>query len=308
MKLSRRQPAVPVVWWRGPVAQLGARFHGMEEVVGSNPTRSTKSFQIQLAKCLEAPALVFLSQAHRCASTRVVKTVRRFLLVITVLAVFPGLCSAQGCWQTTKQQVRNDGTTMWRDVRHLPHAMIEPHNLEWEVPVAAATGVLIGTGDTRVANKVKHSPGLNDNSDTASTAVAAAMLGGPGIAYLAGCRGQHSRAVRPELSALTAAGFAFATGEVIKVATFRQRPYVPDSTGKFWDGNTSFPSGHTIAAWAAASSLAHSYPRKRWLRWGAYGAAAAVGVLRITANQHFPSDVVVGGTLGYLIGSGLAHR
>ena len=26
----------------GPVAQLGARFHGMEEVVGSNPTRSTK--------------------------------------------------------------------------------------------------------------------------------------------------------------------------------------------------------------------------------------------------------------------------
>jgi hypothetical protein len=23
---------------------LGARFHGMEEVVGSNPTRSTKSF------------------------------------------------------------------------------------------------------------------------------------------------------------------------------------------------------------------------------------------------------------------------
>jgi hypothetical protein len=30
----------------GPVAQLGARFHGMEEVVGSNPTRST-SFPLQ---------------------------------------------------------------------------------------------------------------------------------------------------------------------------------------------------------------------------------------------------------------------
>ena len=27
---------------RGPVAQLGARFHGMEEVVSSNLTRSTK--------------------------------------------------------------------------------------------------------------------------------------------------------------------------------------------------------------------------------------------------------------------------
>jgi hypothetical protein len=30
---------------RGPVAQLGARFHGMEEVVGSIPTRSTNPFE-----------------------------------------------------------------------------------------------------------------------------------------------------------------------------------------------------------------------------------------------------------------------
>jgi hypothetical protein len=27
----------------GPVAQLGARFHGMEEVIGSIPIRSTKA-------------------------------------------------------------------------------------------------------------------------------------------------------------------------------------------------------------------------------------------------------------------------
>src|SRR5579871_1813687 len=30
------------LYLRGPVAQLGARFHGMEEVDGSNPSRSTK--------------------------------------------------------------------------------------------------------------------------------------------------------------------------------------------------------------------------------------------------------------------------
>ena len=29
----------------GPVAQLGARFHGMEEVIGSIPIRSTNYFQ-----------------------------------------------------------------------------------------------------------------------------------------------------------------------------------------------------------------------------------------------------------------------
>jgi hypothetical protein len=32
----------------GPVAQLGARFHGMEEVVGSIPTRSTIFNNLQI--------------------------------------------------------------------------------------------------------------------------------------------------------------------------------------------------------------------------------------------------------------------
>ena len=31
----------------GPVAQLGARFHGMEEVIGSIPIRSTNHFNIE---------------------------------------------------------------------------------------------------------------------------------------------------------------------------------------------------------------------------------------------------------------------
>ena len=45
----------------GPVAQLGARFHGMEEVIGSIPIRSTNYF-----KHLEGPPfrdfVAFLSQ------------------------------------------------------------------------------------------------------------------------------------------------------------------------------------------------------------------------------------------------------
>ncbi len=39
----------------GPVAQLGARFHGMEEVVGSIPTRSTKIFSAKLNYLGPAP-------------------------------------------------------------------------------------------------------------------------------------------------------------------------------------------------------------------------------------------------------------
>jgi hypothetical protein len=44
-----------VVFNRGPVAQLGARFHGMEEVVGSIPTRSTNLLtQLNKASKLES--------------------------------------------------------------------------------------------------------------------------------------------------------------------------------------------------------------------------------------------------------------
>ena len=42
-------PSIPTCrrFNRGPVAQLGARFHGMEEVVGSIPTRSTNLKHLQ---------------------------------------------------------------------------------------------------------------------------------------------------------------------------------------------------------------------------------------------------------------------
>jgi hypothetical protein len=40
-----RRPYVIVKASCGPVAQLGARFHGMEEVDGSNPSRSTIAFE-----------------------------------------------------------------------------------------------------------------------------------------------------------------------------------------------------------------------------------------------------------------------
>jgi hypothetical protein len=53
---ARPHFASVVLFWgcrvRGPVAQLGARFHGMEEVVSSNLTRST----ISLSCPFEEPA------------------------------------------------------------------------------------------------------------------------------------------------------------------------------------------------------------------------------------------------------------
>jgi len=64
--------------------------------------------------------------------------------------------------------------------------------------------------------------------------------------------------------------------------------------------NASFPSNHATVAFAAVTPFAQEYDAP-WL----YG-VAAVGSLGRTANrQHWVSDVVAGGMLGYAIGSWL---
>jgi len=61
----------------------------------------------------------------------------------------------------------------------------------------------------------------------------------------------------------------------------------------------SMPSGHTTAAFAMAVALAWRWPRLAPL-W--YSLAAGVGVSRVLADAHFPSDVVLGACLGSAVG------
>lgn len=219
------------------------------------------------------------------------------------VAALSSMCLGQNCWQASKQEVRSDSVTMWNALRHAPREIVELSNLKWEIPLAAATGVLIGVGDTRVADRVSNSPSLNGRSNTASTVITDGMVGFSAATYLFGCLGGRRHALSPGLSALTAAGFALLSDEALKIGTNRRRPFASGSAGEFWEGGNAFPSGHTAAGWAIASSIAHSYPQHRWVKWSAYSAAAAISVLRITAHQHYPSDVMVGGTLGYVVGN-----
>jgi len=67
--------------------------------------------------------------------------------------------------------------------------------------------------------------------------------------------------------------------------------------------NSSFPSGHTTVAFAAATVYAMEYKDKLpWVPWLAYSAASLIGVSRITENKHWLTDVVAGAALGYLTG------
>lgn len=74
-----------------------------------------------------------------------------------------------------------------------------------------------------------------------------------------------------------------------------------DANGKKIDV-LSFPSGHTIAAFSAATVFAMEYKDKPWVPVLAYGAASLIGLSRITENKHWISDVFAGAAIGYLSG------
>jgi membrane-associated phospholipid phosphatase len=102
---------------------------------------------------------------------------------------------------------------------------------------------------------------------------------------------------------------------VLKEVAQRRRPDQTDA-GEFWEGGTSFPSGHAMQVWSIASLVAHEYHHNPIVAVTAYSLAGIVSAARIAAQKHFASDVVAGGAMGWFIGryvykthmSHLAHQ
>jgi membrane-associated phospholipid phosphatase len=108
-----------------------------------------------------------------------------------------------------------------------------------------------------------------------------------------------------------------ATGQVLKDFFGRARPFVdtvpnPDN----WqlmrgfgssDKYHSFPSGHTVAAFAAAGAVTAEtsrwWPKSTYAIGPAmYGGAALVGLARMYDNRHWASDVIMGAAIGTFAG------
>lgn len=62
--------------------------------------------------------------------------------------------------------------------------------------------------------------------------------------------------------------------------------------------NWSFPSGHAASAFAGAHLMAREIPS---LSWFFYGMAAIVASSRVYLGVHYPSDVVIGSTVGVFL-------
>ena len=96
----------------------------------------------------------------------------------------------------------------------------------------------------------------------------------------------------------------------LKFLIQRQRPlYFLEMASKLTKGpgeilDPSFPSGHAVYAFMMAAVLATWSPRYRIIF---YIAAGFIGWTRIYLGVHFPTDVVVGGLLGYGITKLFTH-
>jgi membrane-associated phospholipid phosphatase len=107
---------------------------------------------------------------------------------------------------------------------------------------------------------------------------------------------------------------ALALNQAVKFSVGRARPYTIDAPGELLaqgkdvaDNNLSFFSGHstfsfaTVAAAATIASL-RGY-RYAWLMWVVgVPLAATTAVLRLAADKHWASDVLVGTALGLATG------
>jgi membrane-associated phospholipid phosphatase len=173
-------------------------------------------------------------------------------------------------------------------------------DLKWLVPVAGITTGLIVTDPTasREARRL-----TTFNSSQFSNVVLAAQAGTVAGLWALGWR-NGDRQLR-ETGALAGEAMvnSLAVGEVLKYVFQRQRPTEDNGAGHFFQSGSqlSFPSNHAIVSFAFASVVAHEY--NGWLSQAlAYGSATAISLARVTGGNHFPSDVFVGGTMGYLIG------
>ena len=120
--------------------------------------------------------------------------------------------------------------------------------------------------------------------------------------YIGGAFAHNEKARETGILGAEAIIDAAIVAELLKVTMRRERPLEGDGKGKFFQGGSSFPSGHAAVSWALASVVAHEYNENVWYPVAAYGLATLVSFSRLSGQNHFPSDVFVGSALGWFTG------
>lgn len=195
------------------------------------------------------------------------------------------------------KNILRDQKAIWTAPFHL-----HSHDGRWLAPLTLGTAALIAT-DQRTGDEMAESRAqLNASrivSYAGSTYGTAAIAG---TFYLFGRAKGNQRARETGILGAEALIDSGIVVTAVKEITQRVRPSGGVSRSDFFDGGSSFPSGHSIAAWSLATVIANEYHDRPLIKFAAYGIAGAVSISRFTGQRHYLSDVLVGSAMGYGIG------
>lgn len=190
-----------------------------------------------------------------------------------------------------------------------------------------AMGLLVGTAATLDVPAFRHLSARSEGGASDPWCDATAPLARPGEWYdrtnqnrlalgtvgalaATGLALQHRGLTRTSVRMLEAVVYTEAVNGLLKSVLNRDRPFVGEEPEPFaYDpgafssdhAKLAMPSGHAARVFAIASVLSHQ--ADRWyVSVPLYAGATSVGIERVRSGDHWLTDVLAGGALGYLVG------
>ncbi len=186
------------------------------------------------------------------------------------------------------------------------------------VGLAAATAFLIAS-DESIRDGVQTFAGkhawVGDVAPVVTEMGGLAGFATAGVFFGAGLIFKDTRARDTGFLAANAVLQSFLVDSFLKGLSGRQRPSIAAGEDhwagpaglfeRFEKGRddyyTSFPSGHSAAAFSLATVIALQYRHRIWVPIMAYTIAAGVGLSRMALDRHWASDVAIGAVVGHLV-------
>jgi membrane-associated phospholipid phosphatase len=190
-----------------------------------------------------------------------------------------------------------DQKEIWTSPFHMKKA-----DAKWWIGFAAVTGALIAT-DHKSSTLFENSNGQVAWGNRISKVGAAYTL----VPIVAGFYGygilrDDSKAREVGVLGTEALVDSLIVVQILKPIAGRNRPNSQQEKGHFFESGGSFPSGHAIESWSIASLISHEYGHSKLVPVVAYGLASVVSLSRFAAQQHYASDIVAGGAMGWFLG------
>ena len=193
--------------------------------------------------------------------------------------------------------ILHDQQRIWTSPFHMNR-----RNAIWWAAFATATAALMETDHITARDLPNTAQQIRFGNDFSRIGASYSLAGFAGGSYAIGLLTDNAHVRETGLLSGEALLDTLVVVEVLKVSVGRERPNVGGGeAGSFFDGGASFPSGHAISSWALASVVAHEYRSKK-VALVAYGLASVVSAARFAAREHFLSDLVAGGGMGWFIG------